>query len=371
MYKATVAEFDFNRSDCDVWVFNETISGNKLPRADAVFQMHRPVIWRSKTNRNDPGHYDWLQNNRTLPVYMIDKYDDVPMSVKYPMDEVLKAIPQAYRYFTSSVSYALALAIYQGYERIEVYGVEMETETEYGHQRDGVTYWVGVAQGRGIEVDYHSINVLKSPLYGFDGDTTLPIELFQERVNILQRSISEALDRYKERKEAATALIEAYRKDAKTNLENLSSLVVAQGQAAHDYNLVDGAIQVNQRHIKACEQMLKETGNYFLSRQIYESEKSGAVTGWQAQSYKINEAATALEVKEKELREASNKDRRNVLCDEFLKAVETYAHTVGKAGLLTGIGQESNLLCTKHDQMLRMFDGGRSVKLQEAECAPA
>ena len=202
MYKATVAEFDFNRSDCDVWVFNETISGNKLPRADAVFQMHRPVIWRSKTNRNDPGHYDWLQNNRTLPVYMIES-----MRCSHVRQYQVRGTKASKRLsICCVVSYALALAIYQGYERIEVYGVEMETETEYGHQRDGVTYWVGVAQGRGIEVDYHSINVLKSPLYGFDGDTTLPIELFQERVNILQRSISEALDRYKERKEAATAL---------------------------------------------------------------------------------------------------------------------------------------------------------------------
>jgi len=158
----TRLEFDFNRTDCDIWIFNEALSNGTFPRADAVFQMHVPPIWRNPANRNDAHHFEWLQEPKDgTEVYMQDQYPDVPRSVRYPLEEVTERF--GVRHFTSSIAYALALACFKGYKRMEVYGVEMETNTEYQYQRDGVTLWLGVAMGLGIKVDAH-ISMFDQPL---------------------------------------------------------------------------------------------------------------------------------------------------------------------------------------------------------------
>jgi hypothetical protein len=56
----TRQEFDFNRKYCDIWAFNEAVSQGWCTKADAVFQMHAPVIWKNPGNRNDPKHFEWL-----------------------------------------------------------------------------------------------------------------------------------------------------------------------------------------------------------------------------------------------------------------------------------------------------------------------
>ena len=104
----TRAEFDFNRGDCDIWVFNEAISNGTFTRADAVFQMHEEAIWRNPKNRNDAGHAEWLKTQNDVTVYMQDYYPDVPCSERFPLDEIAERFK--IRYFTSSVAYAIALA---------------------------------------------------------------------------------------------------------------------------------------------------------------------------------------------------------------------------------------------------------------------
>ena len=184
-----IRDFDFDRNDCDIWVFNEALNTDWCKRADGVFQIHAPVIWRSATNRNDPKHYQWLQSGETPVIFMQEKYSEVPKSEKFPLEKVFDKFPEAERYFTSSVGYALALAIYKEYKTIEVYGVEMETNTEYGHQRVGVAYWCGLAAGRGIKVDFHSPTFYTAPLYGYEGNLMIPIDFYQKRINEAQPHI--------------------------------------------------------------------------------------------------------------------------------------------------------------------------------------
>ena len=154
-------DFDFNRTDCEIWVFNEALASDWCKRATAVFQMHTPTIWKNPLNRNDPGHAAWLMSGDTPIIYMQEKYQEVPKAVKYPLDEVIQLLqPFNYKkYLTSSVSQAIALTIVQGFEKIELYGIGMETETEYFYQRDCVAFWTGYAVGRGIVVDAHKVSI--------------------------------------------------------------------------------------------------------------------------------------------------------------------------------------------------------------------
>jgi len=367
MHQGTMGEFDQTRTDCDVFVFNEMVSRGSVPHADYVFQLHKPVVWRSSQNRNDSKHYDWLRST-SIPVLMQEKFEDVPASVKFPLDEMLKEFKGAEPYFTTTVGFAIAYAIYRRYKRIEIYGVEMETNTEYAHQRPCVAYWCGVAYGRGIEVDFHSRQFFQSPMYGYDGDITIRLEVFEKRAKAMAEEAKTVLEEYKKAKAQAIEAVEEFRADFKNGWGKLEKLVNRQAEIAHSFSMLDGAIQVNQRHIKACKIMEAETGNYFISRQVYETEMNNSTNSWQAHQHKIKIASDALKEKEDELKQATSKGYRSRRCDEYLQLVEEYAKAIGKAGLLTGIGMESKYLMGVHDQNERMTGGKEAVKvLAEAE----
>ena len=363
MHQATFGEFDQTRTDCDVFVFNEMVSRGTVAHADYVYQLHKPVVWRSSQNRNDGNHYDWLKNNTEAVIFMQDEYPDVPMSRKFPLEAIIAAFPGAERYFTTTVGYALAYAIYAGYKRIEIYGVEMETNTEYAHQRPCVAYWCGVGLGKGLEIDFHSENFFKSPLYGYDGDITIPLETFEQRAKLLAEGAKKVLAEYKQARVVMKDTIEAFRKDFKVGCDSFERYVNACAQLGHQFNLYDGALQVVQRHIKACKVMEAETGSYFLSRQVYETERNSSQNSWQAHQHNIKLASDALADKEKELRTATSSGYRNRRVAEYLALVDEYIKVIGKAGIYSGVGMESQNLMNIQDQNERMAGGAEAVKV--------
>src|SRR3972149_3673472 len=192
--RITLPFVDWEQSNTDYWLFNETGAHPAFKRCDGVFQMHVEKIWRNPGNTNFAGHYEWLQQPHDYPVFMQDVFADVPASVKYPLDEICETLlpniarksGKPVKYFTSSAAYALALAIYKGYQEIEICGVEMTSDTEYFAQRDGVTFWLGIATGRGIKVTLQDKSILlRAHLYGYTGEVTLQ----RQRLEIVARAL--------------------------------------------------------------------------------------------------------------------------------------------------------------------------------------
>lgn len=88
----------------------------------------------------------------------------------YPLGEIVDRF--GVDYFSNTVDYALALAIYEGFTEIDLYGVNMAFESEYEYEKPGVEFWVGMAMGHGIEVTVHGneSTILKTrdgKLYGY------------------------------------------------------------------------------------------------------------------------------------------------------------------------------------------------------------
>ena len=166
------------------------------------FEMHGEhiVSWQ---NRRPGRHVDWL-NQFPGPVYMHEQYDWCQKSVAYPLKEMAEFFgkdlfrighlvktgrqsssgngeveemvvdgPQdmvdttGEPYLTSSIAYELAMAIYEGFEEIHLYGVDLVTDAEYAWQKPGVEFLLGFAMGQGIRVVL-PINcpLLKGTLYG-------------------------------------------------------------------------------------------------------------------------------------------------------------------------------------------------------------
>jgi hypothetical protein len=91
-----------------------------------------------------------------IPVYMQQPLNAVPNAVEFPLAKILERFPR--RYFTNTVSWMIALALLEGFKTIAIYGVDMAVSStllganEYAHQRPSCEYFIGIAEGLGVEV---------------------------------------------------------------------------------------------------------------------------------------------------------------------------------------------------------------------------
>lgn len=148
----------------EIWALNDLYS--TIPRWDRWFDIHdfdliaRHVPKRAKIPKLE------AYSKMTCPVYMQDKHPQVPNSVKYPLDKIIEK--WGVNYFTNSISYMIALALYEGYKTIDLYGIHMSHETEYAEQKPSVEFWVGMAKGMGVNMFIpEKSSLLKGKMYGF------------------------------------------------------------------------------------------------------------------------------------------------------------------------------------------------------------
>lgn len=128
---------------------------HSLPRATRWFEIHSiPQLKRHYSKKNKRGCENHLNFLASLdcPVYMQKPHPQVPNSVAYPLAKVLK---ECGRCFTSSISYMIGLAIYERFEGIGIWGVQMVSKKEYIHQWAAVRYLLALAKQRGIGVYLH------------------------------------------------------------------------------------------------------------------------------------------------------------------------------------------------------------------------
>jgi len=135
-----------------------------------------------------PGkRYEQMLQEMKTPIYMQEVYPDIPASVRYPLEDIINEfgverldnsnIKDAY--FTNSISFMTALAIYEGFEEIHIYGVDMAVNEEYGEQRPSCEYYLGIARGRGIKIYIPpEADLLKARfMYGYEDDGKAAWEL--------------------------------------------------------------------------------------------------------------------------------------------------------------------------------------------------
>lgn len=136
---------------------------------DRAFDVH-PFDW---IHRRRPDAWAWY-TEQEKPIYLLDAVDEIPSSVLYPRDAIAVAFgPRAWTAFSSSCDHMLALAILEGYDVIRLDGVRMNSVEEWHGQRECLAYWIGVAEGRGIDVitDAEAALCVPERVYGFDEPT--------------------------------------------------------------------------------------------------------------------------------------------------------------------------------------------------------
>ena len=133
-------------------------------RVDRYFDLHP---WEWIVGKNVPGYVDWITGTKT-PVYMQRKFKAVKMSVRYPRERILAEFR---RYFTSQAAWMMALALTEGVTHLGFFGVHYSLDEEHKKQRAGCEYWMGLCEGRGVQLILPpTCPLLREPswLYGYE-----------------------------------------------------------------------------------------------------------------------------------------------------------------------------------------------------------
>ena len=148
----------------EVWCCNSPDSYKRftnLPCSDYTrwFNLHS----RAYIEATYPSGFKWLQNqDGSRPFYTLKFWPDIPGCVEFPRQQIqetfaINKVPN--RYFTCSVTWLIAFAILEGFERIELWGFRLRDKPNRGHncykfERPCFAYWVDQARKRGIEIFY-------------------------------------------------------------------------------------------------------------------------------------------------------------------------------------------------------------------------
>jgi len=137
-----------------------TIHAYKARRVSAVLEMHDDVMDGDRWGKyqDTPLYRQWLKDAQ-VPVYMHRPHPLIPSSITYPRSEIenlygkhlLKGDDEI-SMFGGTASFGIALALLQGFERIELYGIELSPRPEYYIERDCVFLWIGKATILGVDV---------------------------------------------------------------------------------------------------------------------------------------------------------------------------------------------------------------------------
>ena len=198
----------------EIWGLNEAAVQPYFKRFNRWFQIHPEDNFMRDGNPNDPNHPKWLQEARGFPIYMQEHYEQIPASVKLPIDEIKKRYGS---YLTSSLAFMITLAMLEGFERIELYGFELGTKTEYHYQKANAEYLIGLARGMGFDVFIPTGSSLcKGKMYGFE---TMDVT-FRQKLEYRKTSLIEELKQSRDEAKENQGILAAYDQIARLRPED-------------------------------------------------------------------------------------------------------------------------------------------------------
>lgn len=187
-------------------VWGTSNSWSQLPRWDVWFEVHSLDYLGERGDRDE--HIKWLFQDHGEDKWIYAREQmahQMPSGVPYPLEVITDQFPS--QYFTNSVSYMLALAIYQQVDQIGVWGVDMALSSEYGDQRPSCEYFIGLARGMGIPVHVPAeADLLKArSLYGFE-----EADGFERSLNVREDELRSQLQQVEQQMQQLTKQRERY-----------------------------------------------------------------------------------------------------------------------------------------------------------------
>lgn len=161
----------YDNPEWEVWVLNKTwMQENRWNR---LYEIHGVDFLKQK----HPDQWHWLtqMQDGKRPIVMQEVHPEIKGSQRFDLQRTIDRFGQ---YFTNSVSYMIADAIFEQPEEIGIWGVDMALggksgSDEYAAQRPSCEYLIGCARGAGIKVHVpKESDLLKcKQMYGYMIDT--------------------------------------------------------------------------------------------------------------------------------------------------------------------------------------------------------
>jgi D-alanyl-D-alanine dipeptidase len=323
-----------------------------------VFQIHSAPVYKNPENRSDREHWAWLQQPHPFPIWMQELDPQIPSCARYPLEAITAAFLGRFtwpdgnviQFFTNSISYAIALAIFKGYDEIHIYGTEMGSQTEYHYQRVNVAFWTGIALGQGARIVQHCARAIYDvPRYGYDGAITLEIVDFGRGMDEMTAQAearaaeaNAALDAEREAMEAGEGFEEAHQK-------TLDALI-AVGTA-------EGIVGEAKRYITKAEKMTEATGEVTIHRQEFEIVAAQAANHAEKFKAMMNfDSGRALVMWE--MYKASKDERFLQAFNDYSEKQLTNARAAGNA---EGRRQANLSYLAEVDERIRAAGGSKAV----------
>lgn len=179
---ASLADCPWNDPSWELWGHS---SGHAHYRRqlDCYFDLHPKSVW-SRGGKKGARYPQWLAK-LTAPIYMQQKYDEIPASKEYPKRRVIQEFSYAHQrhYFTNHVAWMSALAIMEGVSTIGIWGCDYQIESEYINQRACAEYWLGQLDARGVRVilpEQSTLLARPRTLYGYESHDETTGKLLEE-----------------------------------------------------------------------------------------------------------------------------------------------------------------------------------------------
>jgi len=136
---------------------------------DRYYDLHPKACW-TRGGKKGTDYPAWLAR-QTAPIYMQERYREVPASIEFPKRRILLEFGTPRPYFTNHVAWMIAHALTEGVTTLGLFGINYSIESEYTLQRASAEYWIGRAHERGVRIVLPSqCSLLRdpAPLYGYE-----------------------------------------------------------------------------------------------------------------------------------------------------------------------------------------------------------
>lgn len=163
----------FDDSSWDIWSLNNIYP--EIPRQNIWFEIHHICQYEEKYYRKGQSEFrgrlikDYLEDLAKLdcPVFMQNHWPIIPLSIPFPLKSILSKFKT---YFTSTIAFMIAWALYEDFDEIGLWGINMAMDGEYYLQRPCLEYFLGIAEGqeKKISISNDSPLLKAKEIYGYD-----------------------------------------------------------------------------------------------------------------------------------------------------------------------------------------------------------
>ena len=142
----------FDDPTFEIWGMNNLHAVLPGKRFTRWYDIHSREYLDLNNKNLQTDHVEWLRTTK-IPVYMLREYKEFPTSLPYPLEDVQDMMRTELgfqgdedRYLHSTPAMALAHAVLEGVDEVEIYGCDMVVDLEWGYQRANMEAWVTLAR---------------------------------------------------------------------------------------------------------------------------------------------------------------------------------------------------------------------------------